>query len=198
MGEAKKSMHMFDMMVNDPLSLEGRETMLNVDQHYNHDNLHTRQKGHEVGEFQTAFHVCQWTGKSFLIEALKCLESRVWTDGGVKVVAAPTGLAASTSCFSFPLSMRVRLPTTGHSQKVLKTKLRDVKLIIADEISMVSSLNFAYMHLRLEELFGGGDWSRCRNVMFVGYILQLQPLVGIPCLRILQRSDTKQIRLLLP
>ena len=39
------------------------------------------------------------------------------------------------------------------SQKVMKTKLRDVKLIIVDEISMVSSLNLAYMHLRLEELF---------------------------------------------
>ena len=34
-------------------------------------------------------------GKSFLIEALKCLVGRVWTDGGVKVlVAAPTDLAA--------------------------------------------------------------------------------------------------------
>ena len=39
-------------------------------------------------------------------------------------------------------------------QKVMKKKLRDVKLIIVDEISMVSSLNIAYMHLRLEELFG--------------------------------------------
>ena len=28
------------------------------------------------------------------------------------------------------------------------------KLVIVDEVSMVSSLNLAYMHLRLEELFG--------------------------------------------
>ena len=59
------------------------------------------------------------------------------------------------------------------SKKVIKTKLRDVKLIIDAEISMVSSLNLAYMHLRLEELFGGEDWFGCRNVMFIGDILQL-------------------------
>ena len=36
------------------------------------------------------------------------------------------------------------------------------------------------MHLRLEELFGGDDWFGCRNVMFVGDILQLQPISGNP------------------
>ena len=40
----------------------------------------------------------------------------------------------------------------------MKTMLRSVKVIIVDELSMVSSLNFAYMHLRLNELFGGNDW----------------------------------------
>ena len=39
---------------------------------------------------------------------------------------------------------------------------------------MVSSLNLAYMHLRLEDLFGG------RNVLFVGDLLQLQPVNGSP------------------
>ena len=31
---------------------------------------------------------------------------------------------------------------------------------------MVSSFNLAYMHLRLEELFGGHDWFGGRNVLF--------------------------------
>ena len=43
------------------------------------------------------------------------------------------------------------------SQKVMKTTLRNVKMIIIDKLSMVSSLNLAYMHLRLEELFGGTE-----------------------------------------
>ena len=37
------------------------------------------------------------------------------------------------------------LPKT--SQKVMKTSLRNVKIIIIDEVSMVSSLNLAYIHL---------------------------------------------------
>ena len=45
---------------------------------------------------------------------------------------------------------------------------------------MVSSLNLAYMHLRLEELFGGHDWFGGRNVLFVGDLLQLQPVNGSP------------------
>ena len=45
---------------------------------------------------------------------------------------------------------------------------------------MVSSLNLAYMHLRLEELFGRHDWFGGRNVLFVGDLLQLQPVNGSP------------------
>ena len=44
------------------------------------------------------------------------------------------------------------------SQKVMKTKLRNVKLINVDGISIVSSLNLTYMHTRLEELFGNNEW----------------------------------------
>ena len=129
------------------------------------------------------------TGKSFLIEALKCLVARVWTDGGVKVVvAAPTGLAAfnvgGLTILQLPIEHEGKTAEywslSKESQKVMKTKLSDVKLIIVDEISMVSSLNLAYMHLRLEELFGGNEWFGCRNVMFVGDILQLQPVSGNP------------------
>ncbi len=49
-------------------------------------------------------------------------------------------------------------------------------MIMVDEISMVSSLTLAYMHLRLEELFGCGKWFGSRNMLFVGDILQLQPV----------------------
>ena len=54
MGEAKNTVHdMFDMMAiqsSDPLSLEEREAMFNVNQRRIYDNLHTHQKRHEVGE----------------------------------------------------------------------------------------------------------------------------------------------------
>ena len=44
------------------------------------------------------------------------------------------------------------------SQKAMRSTLRSVKLFVIDEVSMVSSLNLAYIHLRLEELFGGNEW----------------------------------------
>ncbi len=33
-----------------------------------------------------------------------------------------------------------------------------MKLLIIDEVSMVSNINLAYIHLRLEEIFGSSDW----------------------------------------
>ncbi len=59
----------------------------------------------------------------------------------------------------------------------MKTTQCKVKMIVIDENSMVSSLTLAYMHLRLEELFGGGEWFGSRNMVFVGD-LQLQPVSG--------------------
>ena len=60
------------------------------------------------------------------------------------------------------------------SQKVLTT-LRSVMVFIIDEVSMVSSLNLGYMHLRLEELFGSNDWFGSKSMLFMGD-LQLQPV----------------------
>ena len=72
-----------------------------------------------------------------------------------------------------PLQHRLVLP-------LLKTTLRDTKLLIVDEVSMVSSLTLAYIHLRLEEIFGEQEWFGSKNVLFVGDLLQLQPVNGQP------------------
>ena len=131
------------------------------------------------------------TGKSFLIEAIKLLVGKIWPSKEVTVaVAAPTGLATFNvggltvhRLFQLPIEHEGKSaeywPLPKASQKVMKTKLHSVKLIIVDEISMGSSLTPTYIHLRLEELFGGDDWFGSRN-MFVGDLLQLQPVSGNP------------------
>ena len=43
---------------------------------------------------------------------------------------------------------------------------------------MLSSLTLAYIHLRLEELFGGDQWFGSMNVLFFGDLLQLPPVNG--------------------
>ena len=65
-------------------------------------------------------------------------------------------------------------------QKVMRTNLCSLKLIIIDKTLMLSSLNLAYIHLWLEELLGGAgdDYFGSMNMLFVGDILQLPPVTG--------------------
>ena len=135
------------------------------------------------------------TGKSFLIEAIRQQVSEIWKhDANVDtkcVVGAPTGLASYNiggitvhRMFMLPIEHEGR--TAGYwrlskdTQKVMRTNLRSLKLVIIDEVSMLSNLNLAYIHLRLEELFGSADWFGSMNVMFVGDLLQLPPVNGSP------------------
>ena len=43
---------------------------------------------------------------------------------------------------------------------------------------MLSSLCLAYVHLRLQEMFGSSQWFGAMNALFVGDILQLPPVNG--------------------
>ena len=76
-------------------------------------------------------------------------------------IAAPTGLAAFnvggvTIHRLFQLPIEHEGKQAGYwslskaAQKVMRSTLHSLKTIIVDEVSMVSSLNLAYMHLRLE------------------------------------------------
>ena len=113
------------------------------------------------------------TGKSFLIETIKAFIAQLWPSTDFScAISAPTGSAAFNvsgmtihRLFQLPIQHEGKsaahwsLPKAAH--KVMKTTLRNVKLFIIDEISMVSSLNLAYIHLRLNELYGGVEyfWS---------------------------------------
>ena len=72
----------------------------------------------------------------------------------------------------------------------MRATLSDVQLFIIDEVSMVSSLNLAFMHMRLEELFGSSEWFGSRNMLFVGDLLQLPHVRGNP---VFEKVSTKSI-----
>ena len=60
------------------------------------------------------------------------------------------------------------------------SSLSHLRLLIIDEVSMVSNLKLAYVHLRLDEIFTRDEWFGGMNVLFVGDILQLPPVNGAP------------------
>ena len=93
------------------------------------------------------------TGKSFLIHAVKCLIDSLWsTDDISGAIAAPSGLAAFnvggvTIHRLFQLPIEHEGKQAGYwslskaAQKVMRSTFRSLKMIIVDEVSMVSSLN---------------------------------------------------------
>ena len=71
----------------------------------------------------------------------------------------------------------------------MRNSLSQLRLLIIDEVSMVSNLNLAYIHLHLDEIFARDDWFGGMNVLSVGDILQLPPVHGAPVFdRITNRS----------
>ena len=170
LGEARSAMDDLVDMMNaqepDSLNLKERVAMLNADQKRVFDKVKDHlihQQRHEASEcscdeltpLRMFVSGVGGTGKSFLIETIKAQVEEMWpSDDLTCAIAAPTGLAAFNIggvtihiLFQLPVEHDSKsasywsLPRGSH--KIMKTALRRVKLIIIDEISMVSSLNLA-------------------------------------------------------
>ena len=143
------------------------------------------------------------TGKSFLIETIKELVNSLWSSEDVLcAVAAPTGLAAFNiggitmhRLFQLPIEDPDKAPgfwpLSKDSQKAMRTTLRNLKLLIIDEMSMVSSLNLAYINLRhlvVANVLG-------QKMFFVGDLLQLLPVKGEPVFaKVTQKDVTSKLQ----
>jgi hypothetical protein len=215
LGEARTAMtEVLDMKASTPgqLTLNERVSMLNQDQKRVFENVKAHflhQKCHEAKQCLCDFAPLRsfvsgvgGTGKSFLIEAIKALVNSLWNSEGLLCgIAAPTGLAAFNvggitihRLFQLPVEHATKAtsywPLPKTSQKIMRATLSEVKLFIIDEISMVSSINLAFVHMRLEELFGSSEWFGSRNMLFVGDLLQLPPVHGNP---VFEKVATKSI-----
>ena len=213
LGEAKHAMKDIQDMnqkMPDSLTLQQREEMFNADQKRVYDNIRNtliHQKQHEEGQslydykpFTMFVSGVGGTGKSFLIEAVKALVDSLWTSEGLKcAITAPTGLAAFNvggvtihRLFQLPIEHEGKeagyWSLSKDAQKVMKTTLRSLKLLVIDEVSMVSSLNLTYVHMRMQEIFGEDHWFGGKNVLFVGDLLQLQPVNGNPVFEKMSRA----------
>ena len=207
-GEAEAAMHDVHDMDYDTLGLSERIIILNEDQrrifeqvadHLDHQRRHECDecKCKDLKPLHMFVSGVGGTGKSFLIETIRSQVKEIWKDlvgdDTTCAIAAPTGLAAYSvggmtvhRLFQLPIEHKGMTagywPLSKAAQKVMHTNLCFLKLVIIDEVSMLSNLNLAYIHLRLEELFGGSgdDYFGSMNMLFVGDILQLPPVTGSP------------------
>ena len=170
-----------DMNNNVPnLTLDQRVAMLNSDQKRIYDKINQNLTKHKQQEDLSSNNDVKiddiqplrmfisgvgGTGKSFLIETIKCFVDSLWkSKPGERscAIVAPTGLAAFnvgglTIHILFQLPIEHEGKTAGYwslpkdTQKKLQTTFRPLKIIIVDEVSMVSNLNLTYLHLRLDD-----------------------------------------------
>ena len=100
------------------------------------------------------------TGKSFLIETIKCFLDSLWKAKPGELscaIVAPTVAPAIHRQFQLPKEHEGK--TAGYwslpkdTQKKLQTTFRPLKIVIVDEVSMVSNLSLAYLHLRLDDIY---------------------------------------------
>ena len=139
------------------------------------------------------------TGKSFLIKTLyssvsKTLNFRTSSVEKPKVLLlAPTGVAAINisgttihSGLGIPVECRgMHVPKLSDKKRcALRVKYEELKMIIIDEISMVSNKLMLYIHQRLVDIFGYAENSSVPfagiTIIFVGDLYQLPPVLQKP------------------
>ena len=199
-GEVKCAVNDLNDLQHKPenrVSLEDRIAMLNADQARIFQDVSdhfTHQQRHETGLCKCSdlqpLHMfvsgVGGTGKSFLIEAIRDKADSIWDSELTCAVAAPTGLAAFNvggvtlhRLFQLLIEHEGKpadyWPLPKDTQKTLRNTFKGLKLVIVDEVSMISSLNLAFMHLRMGELFGTDEWFGSVNTLFVG---DLPPVSG--------------------
>ena len=100
------------------------------------------------------------------------------------LLTAPTGKAAfniqgSTihSTFLIPANQRLEYKQLDQSRlNTLRSKLRHVKLLIIDEISMVGANMFNFINQRLQDVMGNNTPFGGVNLLLVGDLFQLRPV----------------------
>jgi len=133
------------------------------------------------------------TGKSRVIDILNQLVSRKIQSPNQAsilpvVVCAPTGLAAFNvggatihHTLSLPVEHGKPANYSALSQDqivTLRATLRGLRLLIIDEVSMVSSLTLLFIHLRLTEVMSCNELFGGISIIFFADLLQLPPVKG--------------------
>lgn len=118
------------------------------------------------------------------------------------VLAAPTGLAAFningiTIHRLLCLPVEHGKPADYHrlnedQLSTIRLTLRDLKVLVVDEVSMISSLTLLYIHLRLTEIMACQQLFGGISVIFFADLLQLPPVKGNQPFMTVSFTEAKQ------
>lgn len=137
------------------------------------------------------------TGKSFLIKLLFQTISNYYNtkipclnvETPKVILAAPSGKAAFVirgvtihSCFNLPCDNRSStLPSLSSSTVTsLRFEMRDVKVVIIDEVSMIGRNRLNQIDTRLRQITGNNSAFGGLSIIFVGDLRQLPPVMDKP------------------
>ena len=135
-------------------------------------------------------------GKSFLIKTIYHTVTKTFRyaptnlERPTVLLMAPTGVAAINiegttinSALAIPKNAGYKLPAMSDPKKTqMRLLLSEVKLLIIDEISMVSNVTLLHIHQRLQEIFGtsGSVLFGGKSIIAVGDLFQLEPIRSKP------------------
>jgi len=129
------------------------------------------------------------TGKNRVIDILNRMVSNHFGEGLVSVITAgPTGLSA-WSVGSTTIHRIMSLPIehgkppnysrlNQNQLNMIRQTLKGLRLLLIDELSMVSSLTLMFIHLRLTEIMPKNDLFGGISLVCFADFLQLPPVKG--------------------
>ena len=136
-------------------------------------------------------------GESFLMKVIHQSLTKIFSYENVSLdkpkvlLMAPTGVAAINidgttvhTALNIPVDhFGKNLPSLSDKMRsTLRNRLADLKVIIIDEIPMVSNNLVYYIHLRLNEIFGTADIERFAGLTILAVVdfFQLPPVGASP------------------
>ncbi|CAB3995695.1 ATP-dependent DNA helicase PIF1 [Paramuricea clavata] len=129
-------------------------------------------------------------GKSHLIKAIYHTAVKTFSHPPFNptlptvLLMAPTGAAAINidgttvnTGLGIPKETGTYLPAMSDQKKTqYRLTLKETKLLLIDEISMVGNTTLLHVHQRLKEIFGSSDIFAGKSIIAVGDLYQLPPI----------------------
>lgn len=150
------------------------------------------------------------TGKSLLISALYQSLIRHYDmnlDRDLRsnsvMLCAPTGKAAFNirgmtvhSAFHLPLNQTEINSLSSDVSNTMSVELSDLKVVILDEVSMISSRIFLWIDQRLQDIFEADVPFGGRHIIILGDFWQLPPVHDYPIYNLFKNDPMKRLRCL--